>query len=532
VNATDSPRSLGDLLDRAAARRGDSAAIIDGTERVTWHDLVSRVDALSAGFDGMGLEAGDRIALQAGTSLDFVLAYLAALQCGLVVVPVNPGYTVPELGHILGDSGARVLVTSSVATLAAADLLTNTHSQLSRILVAARSGAEDIATLSDIAAAASGREAPKRWGTGEDLAVLLYTSGTSGRPKGAMLPVRALLANLEQMSQLRPAPLTADDRLFLPLPLFHVFGLNAGFGLGLFCGATIVLGAVLNATKNLAAMTAERVTVVVGAPVEFAVWAGQPEFRTAFANVRLAISGSAPLTGDLVARYAEIGVPLFEGYGLTEAAPVVTSSLSGGPDGGYAAEPKAGSIGRALPGVEVRLLDQQGETVEPGDLGLLEVRGPNLFLGYWPDASGGPSGDGWFATGDLAVADDDGDLYLVGRRSDLILVNGFNVYPAEVEAVLGKLPGVAEVAVTGLPQDGGSDIVTAYVVPAPGVMLDPDALLEQAAASLARFKLPRQIIEVDTLPHTATGKVMKWRLSAASGAAATTADSTVPDAPL
>jgi long-chain acyl-CoA synthetase len=263
----------------------------------------------------------------------------------------------------------------------------------------------------------------------------------------------------------------------------------------------------------------ERATVVVGAPLEFAVWANTDGFAQAFDGVRLALSGSAPLPPELVSEYARIGIALFEGYGLTEAAPVIALNLVPAAEqaSGWI-EPKPGSIGRPLPGVEVRLLDSDGEIVEGGDLGTLEVRGDNLFSGYWPDAADGPrsSGradeDGWFTTGDLAVADDDGDLYLVGRRSDLILVNGFNVYPAEVEAVLSKLPGVGEVAVLGEPDANNSEAVIAYVVAATGATLDPDVLVEQASRSLARFKLPKRIIEVVALPHTATGKVMKWRL--------------------
>jgi long-chain acyl-CoA synthetase len=172
-------------------------------------------------------------------------------------------------------------------------------------------------------------------------------------------------------------------------------------------------------------------------------------------------------------------------------------------------------VGRPLPGVEVRLVEADGELAEPGDLGMLEVRGANLFTGYWPDGAGGPDADGWFGTGDLAVADDDGDYYLVGRRWDLVLVHGFNVYPAEVEAVLARLPGVREVAVLGLPDGDGEELV-AYLVPEPGAVLDPDALLAEAGRSLARFKLPRRLIEVDALPYTVTGKVMKWRLGPAA----------------
>ena len=514
------PATFDELVRRAAADRPDDLALIDAESRWTWSQLHQRTGDLAAGLVGAGLEPGDRLAIQAPTTVEFVAVYLAALRAGLVVVPVNPGYTLPELGHILADSGARMLVTSSVAAVGAAGQLYQDHPRLSQIVIAARSGADGLPTVAELSA--TGRAAPNGPPqgldrTGEQLAVLLYTSGTSGRPKGAMLPVRALLANLAQVGDLRPAPVGARDRVYLPLPLFHVFGLNAGLGLALYFGAAVVLASKFDAEASLRQLRDEQVTVVVGAPLEFAMWAGQPGFADGFSGVRFALSGSAPLSAELVSRYAGIGVPLFEGYGLTEAAPVISLNLI--PDGtatGWA-EPKPGSVGRPLPGVEVRLLDADDEVVEAGDLGLLEVRGPNLFLGYWPDAADGPDADGWFSTGDLAVADDDGDYYLVGRRSDLVLVNGFNVYPAEVEAVFARLPGVAEVAVLGVSDTETSDSILAYVVAEPGTVLDPDELLEQAGRSLARFKLPKQILEVSELPHTSTGKVMKWRLRAAAG---------------
>jgi long-chain acyl-CoA synthetase len=518
VTASANPRSIGDLLRRAAADRPGATAIVEGSSRISWSDLEVRVDRLAAALAAEGLADGDRVALQAPASVDFVSVYLAALQAGLVVVPVNPGYTAAELDHILSDSGARFLVTGSVTTVADASRLRSTHPALTGIAVAARSGAEDVPSVTDLARrSTSGGLHSDR--TGEDLAVLLYTSGTSGRPKGAMLTVRALLANLAQFGALQPAPVSSLDVVYLPLPLFHVFGLNAGLGMALYFGATVVLSPKFDAAAALAAIVAERATVVVGAPLEFAVWANTDGFAQAFAGVRLGLSGSAPLPPELVGEYARVGIALFEGYGLTEAAPVITLNLV--PDAAQATgwlEPKPGSIGRPLPGVEVRLLDSDGEIVEAGDLGTLEVRGDNLFSGYWPDAADGPRSseraddDGWFTTGDLAVADDDGDLYLVGRRSDLILVNGFNVYPAEVEAVLSKLPGVGEVAVLGEPDANNSEAVIAYVVAATGATLDPDELVERASRSLARFKLPKRIIEVDALPHTATGKVQKWRL--------------------
>jgi long-chain acyl-CoA synthetase len=513
------PATFGELLQRAAQERPAEIAVIDAEHRWTWSQLRDTVGDLAAGLVAAGLRPDDRLAIQAPTTTEFVTVYLAALQAGLVVVPVNPGYTMPELEHILADSGARMLVTSAVATVAAADRLYQSHPQLSQIVIAARSDADGLPTVAELLAA--GRDAPDGPPqgldrTGEQLAVLLYTSGTSGRPKGAMLPVRALLANLAQVADLRPVPVSARDRIFLPLPLFHVFGLNAGLGLALYFGAGVVLASRFDAAASLRQLREEQVTVVIGAPLEFAMWAGEPELADGFAGVRFALSGSAPLSAELIARFESVGVPLFEGYGLTEAAPVISLNLTpAGPDSW--ADPKPGSVGRPLPGIEVRLVDSDGEVVEVGDLGLLEVRGANLFLGYWPDASDGPAEDGWFATGDLAVADDDGDYYLVGRRTDLVLVNGFNVYPAEVEAVFSKLAGVAEIAVLGVAESETSESIVAYVVPEAGTVLDPDQLLAEAGRSLARFKLPKQIIEVSELPHTVTGKVMKWRLRAAAG---------------
>jgi len=502
--------SLGDLLHRAVLADPDGLAVIDVNTRWSWVQLQDTVRIIAAALASYGAEPGDRVAVQLPTSAEFVAVYLGALRAGLVVVPVNPAYTAPELSHILGDSGARLLLTSSAEAVGAGSGLRLEHPGLDRILVLARSGADAVGGVAQLLADGTDADPVEREPRGEALAVLLYTSGTSGRPKAAMLPMRALMANLAQLDRVHPPLLTASDTVFVPLPLFHIFGLNAGLGMALSAGAGMVLGARFDADSSLHTIRSEAVSVVLGAPLEFAGWAGHPDFSASFGGVRLALSGSAPLPAELVARYWDVGVPLCEGYGLTEAAPVVTCNVM--PAGDRLAEPKAGSIGRPIPGVEVRLNDAADEEVEVGDLGVIQVKGDNLFQGYWPDGQDGPDADGWFSTGDLAVADDDGDLYLVGRRHDLILVNGFNVYAAEVESVLARARGVAEVAIMGEPNSDGVDEVVAYVVPEPGAELDPEDILALAARSLARFKLPRRIVEVNALPHTATGKVMKWRL--------------------
>jgi long-chain acyl-CoA synthetase len=220
------------------------------------------------------------------------------------------------------------------------------------------------------------------------------------------------------------------------------------------------------------------------------------------------MSGSATLARGVVDGFAGAGVTIYDGYGLTEAAPVVAVNAIGADRG----TPTAGSVGAPLPGVEIQLRDGDGEPVEDGDPGRIFVRGPNLFSGYWPYGEGGPDEHGWFGTGDIAVADAAGQLRLVGRSAELVIVNGFNVYPAEVEAVLAREEGVAEVAVVGVEDPDTGESVRAYVVPVGGALLRPDALLAAAARSLARFKLPSVIEVVPTLPRTVTGKIMKWQL--------------------
>jgi long-chain acyl-CoA synthetase len=483
---TDSVRSVPDLLRAAAAGRPDRTALVDEQRRLSWSDLDRQVDRAARALLAEGLAPGDRVGLRLPTCCDLAVLYLGALRAGLVAVPIDPACTDPEAGHILADSGAVLCVDGHNA---------------GRILAADPDPDPDAV-------------APPANAAGEDIAVLLYTSGTAGTPRGAMLSHRALLANLDQLAAVEPALLTADDVLFVPLPLTHIFGLNAGLGMALRVGATTVLAGRFDPAATLHQMAVEGVTAVAAVPGQYASWLRRPDVRDGFARVRIAISGSATLGRGLVAGYAELGVRLCDGYGLTEAAPVVALNVPG-----VAGEPRAGSVGRPLPGIEVQLRDADGTVLDTdsGDPGRIFVRGPNLFSGYWPDGGGGPDGDGWFGTGDIAVRDADGGLHLVGRSAELVNVNGFNVYPAEVEAVLAADAAVAEVAVTGVPDERTGEAVHAYVVPARGATVRPDELLAAAARSLARFKLPAVIEVVAELPHTVTGKVMKWALGGSDG---------------
>jgi len=486
-----------EALVRAAARRSPQApAVVAGDERLTWAELDAAVDRAAAGYAAFDLAPGDRVAVQLPNGLVWLRAALGALRAGLVVVPVNTAYTDPELEYVLGDSGASLLVAGGE------------RSPIAGVQVCP--GPPDADGPPPEIAEDPG--AP---------AFLAYTSGTTGRPRGAILTSAALRANQEQCLAMDPPVVRSDDRVLLVLPLFHVYGLNAGFGLVAATGACAVLQETFDPRGALALMAEESVTAVPGAPPMYQAWlaaadsAGSDDgLRRAFASMRMASSGAAPLPEEVwTAMRDRAGVTVWEGYGLTEASPVVASTLATG-------RAKPNCIGGPLPGVELELRDTattDGEH-DPTDDEHLEgpgeiwVRGPNLFSGYWPDGADGPGEDGWLGTGDLAYRDADGDLHLVDRRSDLILVSGFNVYPAEVERVLDAHPAVAESAVIGVPDPRTGAAVRAVVVLAPGEQVTFEELRDYAAESLARYKVPTSVHFLPSLPHSLTGKVSRARL--------------------
>ena len=327
-----------------------------------------------------------------------------------------------------------------------------------------------------------------------------------------MLTAAALRANQRQCLALDPPPVRPDDRVLLALPLFHVYGLNAGFGLVAATGACAVLAPALDPRATLEVMEREQVTAVPGAPPLYQSWlavadaeGSDARLRRALAAVHTATSGAAPLpAATWTAMRERAGVPVWEGYGLTEACPVVASTLATG-------RARPACIGGPLPGVEVALREAGGADAGDGP-GELWVRGPNLFAGFWPDGADGPDDDGWLATGDLAHRDDDGDLHLADRRSDLVLVSGFTVYPAEIERVLDAHPSVGESAVIGVPDPRTGAAVVAVVTPAPGAVVDTDELRAHAAASLARYKVPGSVVVLPALPHSLTGTISRARL--------------------
>jgi long-chain acyl-CoA synthetase len=494
--------NLADLVRRSAARRPDATALVHEGNRTTWSDLDAAVDAAASALVGqLGLSTGERVALCLSNSPDYVTAYFGALRAGLVVVPVNTGYTRREMTHLLGEADVRAVIAEDATLPTVRDAVEDTE----RSVI-------DVAGFRDLVAAGRSGGAVEPEAGGEDLAVLLFTSGTSGRPKGAMLSHRALLANLEQCAQIEPAPMQSDDVVLLVLPLFHIYGLNAGLGMVARTGATAVLVERFDPRETLALVRREKVTNIPGAPPMYIAWtelAGGPDpvdVAEALRGVRLLASGASPLPPAVLDQVRTgAGVSINEGYGLTETSPVVSSTLA-------SAKAKPGSVGRPIPGVELRLVDESGEDVQADDAGEIWVRGDNVFSGYWPDGSGGPDEQGWYATGDVAYADEDGDLFLVGRRKELILVSGFNVYPREIEDAIGEHPDVLESAVVGVAHEQTGEAVKAYVVARPGAVLTAEDVTAHTAERLARFKQPTIVEMVGELPHSVTGKVAKGRL--------------------
>ncbi|MGZ4521135.1 MAG: AMP-binding protein [Mycobacteriaceae bacterium] len=491
----DEVRCLDQLVRSAATRAPDQAAVIgsDGVRR-TWAELDGLVDAEAARVLASGVHPGDRVALRL-RGFDFLVGFFGALRAGAIAVPLNPELTERELAAALTHC-------TPVALLADAD------DALAHRL------ARPCGVAVSVPASSAGDRAPRCPRTGEDLAVLCFTSGTeTGVPRAAMLSHRALLANVEQCAALTPPPVVAGDRVLLALPMFHVYGLGPGVLQVAAAVGTLVVLDRFDPAESAELMARERVTTVVGVPAMYRAWLRLPgeQLRAAFADVRIATSGAAPLSAELMeAVLAATGVQVYQGYGLTESGPVLTSTL-----GRPVAKP--GSVGGALLGVQLRLLDAAGSPEgevpdlgeDAGDAGVVAVRGPSMFSGYWPDGAEAPGETGWLSTGDIGFIDSDGDLHLVDRVGDLIIVNGFNVYPHEVEGVLLEHAAVLDAVVVGAPDERTGEAVKAVLVVLPGTELDVAAVQEHCARHLARFKIPTIVELVAELPHSLTGKVAR-----------------------
>ena len=460
----------------------------------------AEVEASSARYANLlvalGVARGDRVAVQAPKSIDMLMLYLACLRAGAIFLPLNPAYTAGELDYFMRDAQPALFVcdpaqVEAIRTLAAT-------AGLSRVETL---GAGGDGTL---AAAAAGHAAA--FATAEmaddDLAAILYTSGTTGRSKGAMLSHGNLASNCFTLRD--EWRFTADDVLVHALPIFHTHGLFVATNVTLAAGAGMIFLPGFDVKAVLAALP--RATTMMGVPTFYIRLLKESRFdRDLVAHMPLFVSGSAPLSADIHRTFSErTGHAILERYGMTE-----TNMNTSNP---YDGERIAGTVGLPLPGVAIRIAAPDGGGELPqGDVGVIEIRGPDVFQGYWnmPEKTAAEFRDGWFVSGDLGLVDSRGYISIVGRAKDLIISGGYNIYPAEVEAALDELKEIAESAVIGVPHPDMGEGVVGVVVPAAAGYSDGEAVKSALADKLARFKQPRRIMFVDELPKNGMGKVQK-----------------------
>lgn len=496
------------LVDICAAHPAEAPALVSRGKTTTYGELRDDVAKLRGGLRSAGIRPDDRVGIIAANNWYFVATYLAVLGVGAVAVPLNPSSPGPELTAELADVGAVAVIVGPTGRRAFKDIDREKLPDL-RLVVQPGAGGDGIVGAVELDELMRSDPVPVADRADDDLAVLMFTSGTAGLPRAAILTHGNLRANLDQMQAQPYRSQTAADVSFGVLPFFHIFGLNVVLGLSLHSGGSVLTVERFDPQSALESIDKHRVTLIAGAPAMWSAWAHLPGASAdAFAGVRIAGSGAARLDPGVRATMLErFGVEISEGYGLTEASPVVTNST------GIPAPP--GSIGAPIPGLRVRLVDADGHDVLVGDPGELWVQGPNVFQGYWNDDDASAhalTSDGWLRTGDVAVVDDDGFLFLVDRLKDLVIVSGFNVYPAEVEGVLVEHPFIDAAAVVGVPHPHSGEAVKAYVVVADGESVEEDDIIAFTEQRLARYKCPQKVWFVDELPQGLGGKVLKREL--------------------
>lgn len=494
-------------LDQVAIETADGP---DAPLYYTWRDLEVASAMIANLLESLELPAGSRVAVQVDKSVEALALYLAVLRAGHVYLPLNTAYQAGEIEYFVGNAEPAVVVCTP-----------ENFDWVSRIAFA--SGAQNVFTLGDDRrgsllerAAGQPREHQPVVRQGGDMAAILYTSGTTGRSKGAMLSHANLLSNALTLKDYwdwqAPDPATGrgGDVLIHALPIFHVHGLFVASHGALLNGSRMIWFSKFDPRAVVARLP--QATIFMGVPTMYVRMLAEPGLdREACAGMRLFISGSAPLLIETFTDWQQrTGHTILERYGMSE-----TAMLSSNPCRPADGERRGGTVGFPLPGVGLRVVDKRGLALPQEEIGNIEVKGPNVFKGYWrmPEKTADEfTSDLWFRTGDVGKIDRHGYVHIVGRSKDLIISGGFNVYPAEVEAALNELPGVAESAVIGVPHPDFGEAVVALVVPRHGLRPQPDALILGLKARIAKFKVPKRVLVVDELPRNTMGKVQKQLL--------------------
>jgi long-chain acyl-CoA synthetase len=499
---------------RHAAERPAAVALRAGETEWSYERLRDGAARLAGGLLAAGVEAGDRIMLVAPSVPEFVAAYLGVHAAGAVAVTPNVMSTVPELEYVAGDAGCSLIIAWHEADTAAARVAEALDLPFHRL---------EVDLHGDLVGAPIGRPHDR---SSEDTAVILYTSGTTGAPKGAQITEGNLRACAEAFREV--LELGDEDRFGTALPLFHIFGQAVVLGTALMAGASVSLQARFDPAALIDLVRHDRITILAGVPTMYSAMVGAaPDAGPSdAASLRLAASGGASLPGEIIRRFeARFDCAILEGYGLTESTGAATFN-------GLHRERKAGSVGIALPGTEVRIAGRDGAEPAVGEIGEVLVRGPMVMKGYWnrPEATAQTLREGWLRTGDLGRQDVDGDIEIVDRLKEMIVRGGYNVYPREVEEVLYAHPDIAEAAVVGVPDEHFGEEVGAAIVLRPGAAVESEEIRDWAKERLSAYKVPRLFAFAEELPKGATGKILKREIDLDSLRAKVPSPSPLPEA--
>jgi acyl-CoA synthetase (AMP-forming)/AMP-acid ligase II len=519
----DLPLTIPQLVARAARQFGDREAVVDGDVRLSFAQFADAIDTAARALIASGVEPGDRISIWAPNIYEWAVTALATHSVGGVVIPLNTRFKGAEAGYVIDVAKARRLFTVT-------DFLGTDYVELLRDAPATES-LEEIVVLRgavpegctswtdfltraddvdrDVPAARAAAIGP------DDLCDILFTSGTTGAPKGAMLFHSASIRAFDTWSDV--VGLREGDRYLVINPFFHTFGLKAGILACLLKGATLVPHPIFDVPSVMRRVAEERITMLPGPPAIFQTILNHPDLSAYdLSSLRLSVTGAAPITTQMIIAMREtLGFEnVVTGYGLTEAHGIATMCRHDDDP-----ETIAKTSGRAIPGIEVRLIDDDGKEVGIGEPGEVLVRGYNIMKGYLDNPAATAEAiddDGWLHTGDIAVSDADGNLAITDRKKDMYIVGGFNAYPAEIERIITGHPSVAQVAVIGVADDRLGEVGKAFVVPTTGMQLDVDELISWCRENMANYKVPRTVEVVDVLPLNASGKVLKYDLRARS----------------
>jgi fatty-acyl-CoA synthase len=495
-------QGIGYWLTKRELLTPNKEAVVDGPKRLNYRDLNRRVNRLSRGLASQGLSFGDRIGILAYNSVEFIETIMAAAKLGLIVVPLNWRLTAAELGFIVNDSGAKALIFDPEL----ADLANGIRSEAEitqAIAFGDRDAHEALGYEPLMAAQLDDEPEPSQQPDLDTPHIIMYTAGTTGRPKGAILSQGASFWNVLNLESI---DFTSEDRDLLVLPMFHIGGIGLFTLPMLYHGATVVIMRMFDPAECLRLLVDENISLFFGVPAVFLFLIQHPNFSAdAFKNVRMVMSGGAPLPVSLVKQYNEKGIVLQQGFGMSEAAPSIATL------GKDLAMEKAGSIGKPVFHLEVRIVDDDMNDMPVNEVGELIMRGPNIMQGYWnrPDATEEAFAGGWFHSGDLARMDGDGCLYIVERKKDMFISGGENVYPAEVENAIFELPQVSEAAVIGVKDEKWGEVGKAIVSLKEGQDISEEQVIEYLRGRLAKYKIPKNVVFVDLLPRNAAGKVLK-----------------------